>query len=212
MASGLRLARFSCSRCGNCCRNHRVPLTHFDLSRLVESTRRQPDELVEWIASTELDMSGEPSSLALLPGGPAVMLLAVRDGACSLLSADESCTAHVARPMACRAYPLHASLGAKGGVRRLRVLRGIDCEISLDGPPALRAVGNDHTRLRRELEAHQRLLAEWNRRQRRRRRLGRALLPASELLRFLRVDQLGTRQSGCSLPSRARAAGQASSG
>lgn len=187
---------------------HPVPITHHDLARLMQATGLGPEELVDLAGVDDVDLSGEPSSFALLDCGRRVLLLRRRDGACSLLS-DERCSVHDARPIACRAYPLHATFGKRGGVRRLRVLRGVDCPFELGETAMLHEVRRDQRRLRAELEQYQQRLATWNRRQRHRQRLGRGLRGARELFAFLTLAQAGVPQTSASSAS---AAGQASSG
>jgi len=167
-----------CTGCGECCRGLRVPLTLADLRRLGSATGLGAAELVEWAPPDEVDISGEPGSLVLLPQGRRVMLLAQRDGSCRFLDVESRCTVHAARPAACRAYPLHASFGERGGVKRLRVLRGIDCRYELAGPPELAAIRREHLALRRELAAHHEAVASFNRSQTLRRRLGKRLATA----------------------------------
>jgi len=181
MASGLHLARLRCTGCGECCRGLRVPLTFADLARLQAFTGALAEELVQWESPERVDIAGEPSSLVLLPEGRRVMLLRQREGACQFLDDARRCTVHAARPAACRAYPLHATLGARGGVRRLRVLRGIECPYDLAGPPALANVRRDQAELQRELVQHHQSVLAWNRGQEHRRRLGKRLAPAAEL-------------------------------
>lgn len=141
-------------------------------------------ELVDWASPLEVDISGEPGSLVLLPGGLFVPLLAQRGGACRLLDQDR-CSVHALRPTACRAFPHHLELGPRGSVRRLRLLRGVECPAGMDGEQRLHEIRRDHLRMRAELVAHQARVAEWNRLQRRRRRVGLGLETAERCLAFL---------------------------
>ncbi len=185
MAAGLHLARLRCTGCGECCRGPRVPVTFADLCRLTRATGLPAEELVDW-GAPEL-LAGEPSSVVLLPSGRAIMLLRWNDGGCRFLD-GAACGVHASRPAACRAYPLHATFGERGGLKRLRVLRELDCPYELDGTDTLAAVRRDHAMLRSELGEHHAALREWNRAQERRRRLGKRLAPASELFqRYVRA-------------------------
>jgi Fe-S-cluster containining protein len=187
MASGLGLLRFRCTGCGNCCRDLRVPLTHADLRRLVDATGRPASEIVAWLPTAEVDLTGEPGSLVLLDheAGHALMALAQRDGACVFLGSDERCGAYAARPGNCRLYPFSASFGRRGGIRRLRLLGGTECDYRRDGanhPHELRVA--DELRW----AEHRSYLAEisrWNRLQRRRSVLGHRLQSAQDFLAFL---------------------------
>ena len=187
MASGLGHLRFRCTQCGNCCRDLRVPLTAADLQRLVAATGRLAAEFVAWLPTREVDLIGEPGSLVLLDheGGHMLMALAQQGGACVFLDGDERCGVYAARPGNCRVYPFAASFGRRGGIRRLRLLGGTDCEAARDGD-------NDVHELRAADQArwaeHRSYLAQisrFNRAQRHRALLGRRLHGAREFLEFL---------------------------
>ena len=187
MASGLGHLRFRCTGCGHCCRDLRVPLTHADVRRLVDATGRPASQIVAWLPTSEVDLTGEPGSLVLLdhPGGHALMALAQEGGACTFLAADERCGVYSARPGNCRLYPFSASFGRRGGIRRLRLLAGTDCDYARDGH-------NDVHELRAADELrwaeHRSYLAQisrWNRAQRHRALLGRRLHGAREFLAYL---------------------------
>ena len=187
MASGLGHLRFRCTGCGNCCRDLRVPLTHADLRRLVDATGRPASEIVAWLPTREVDLTGEPGSLVLLdhPAGHALMALAQHDGACVFLGSDERCGAYSARPGNCRLYPFSASFGRRGGIRRLRLLAGTHCDYARDGdndPHALRSA--DQLRWA-EHGSYLAQIQRWNRAQRHRALAGRRLQGAAEFLSFL---------------------------
>jgi Fe-S-cluster containining protein len=193
MASGLHLARLRCTACGECCRVVHVPLTFADLSRLCQARGLDPNTVIDWASLEEVDFSGEPSNLVLLPQGYRVMFLRRVEGACRFLDAASRCAVHEARPAACRAYPLHASFSKRGGLVRLRVLRGVDCPYELEAESALSRVRHDHAQLARELHQHYAAVATWNRSQGHRRRLGKPLASATQLFaRVLGAPPLGT--------------------
>jgi len=187
MASGLGHLRFRCTSCGNCCRDLRVPLTDADLRRLVDATGRPASQIVAWVPTGEVDLTGEPGSLVLLDreGGHALMALAQQGGACIFLGEDEQCSVYAARPGNCRLYPFSATFGRRGGIRRLRLLATTRCEYARDGhnePHELRAADE------RRWAEHRSFLAQisrWNREQRRRSRLGHRLQGARSFLAFL---------------------------
>ena len=187
MASGLGHLRFRCTSCGNCCRDLRVPLTDADLRRLVDATGRPASQIVAWLPTGEVDLTGEPGSLVLLDhdGGHALMALAQQGGACIFLDEDQQCGAYAARPGNCRLYPFAATFGRRGGIRRLRLLAGTRCDYARDGhnePHELRAADE------RRWAEHRTFLAQisrWNREQRRRSRLGHRLQGARSFLAFL---------------------------
>jgi len=187
MASGLRHLRFRCTACGNCCRDLRVPLTHADVRRLAEATGRPASQIVAWLPTREVDLTGEPGSLVLLDhdGGHVLMALAQWEGACVFLGTDQRCGVYLARPGNCRVYPFAASFGRRGGIRRLRLLGGTDCDHARDGD-------NDVHELRvadelrwAEHRSYLEQISIWNRAQRHRSRLGRRVQGARDFLTFL---------------------------
>ncbi|MBX3131304.1 MAG: YkgJ family cysteine cluster protein [Polyangiaceae bacterium] len=182
MASGLSLLHFRCTSCGNCCKTTVVPLTSADLRALVSGTGLRPDVLVQWLAPDEVDMTGEPETFALLDVGRRLMALRREPEGCSLLDAANQCSAYAHRPRACRAYPLSAEFGRRGGVRRLRLLRGLECDHATDGRVSVPQLRHDHAALRQELAAYALSIADWNRLQRRRQVLGKRLHGARALV------------------------------
>lgn len=187
MASGLGHLRFRCTGCGNCCRDLRVPLTSADLRRLVAATAQPASQMIAWLPTREVDLVGEPGSLVVLdrPAGHALMVLAQRSGACVFLGAGERCEVYGARPGNCRLYPFSASFGARGGIRRLRLLGGTECDHARDGdhdPHALRVADQQRWAEHRDFLAK---ISRWNRAQSHRARLGRRLHGGREFLAFL---------------------------
>jgi Fe-S-cluster containining protein len=187
MASGLGLLKFRCTSCGNCCRDLRVPLTHADLRRLVDATNRDASQLVDWLQPDAVDMTGEPGSWVLLDHAArrALMTLARGDTGCRFLGENDGCGVYEARPASCRLYPLDPSFGPRGGLRRLRLLPGADCDHARDGhndPHALRRADDQRWA---EHRAHSEQIEIWNRAQRHRARLGHRLRGSAEFLRFI---------------------------
>jgi len=187
MASGLGHLRFRCTGCGNCCRDLRVPLTDADLRRLIDATGRAASEIVAWLPTDSVDLIGEPGSLVLLghDGGLALMVLAQRDGACVFLGAQERCGVYDARPGNCRLYPFAASFGRRGGIRRLRLLGGTECDHARDGDNDAHALRRADERRWDEHRSYLAQISRWNRAQRHRAILGRGLRGAPEFLTFL---------------------------
>jgi Fe-S-cluster containining protein len=162
-------------------------LTSADLRRLVDATGESAAQIVAWLEPSEVDMTGEPGSMVLLEheAHRALMTLAQRDSACRFLGAEERCRVYDARPASCRLYPFEPSFGRRGGLRRLRLLAGTDCDYARDGhndPHALRIADEQRW------AEHGRYLAQidvWNRSQRHRARLGHKLRGREEFLEFL---------------------------
>ena len=187
MASGLRHLRFRCTECGNCCRDLRVPLTSADLRRLVEQRGLCASEIIDWLPTAEVDLTGEPGSLVLLDQASkhVLMALAHEAGACRFLASDGRCDAYEARPASCRLYPFDASFGSRGGVRRLRLLGGARCDYARDGHNDPHALREADARRWAEHRAYLVQVNTWNRSQRHRLRLGHAVLGSRDFLAFL---------------------------
>src|SRR5436190_13978519 len=93
---------FTCTRCGDCCRNGNVMLGPGEEDRL---------RALDW-HGREADLEGAPTVVSTaLTGGRRVRRLARReDGACVYLGSDQLCRIHRhfgadAKPLVCRLYP-----------------------------------------------------------------------------------------------------------
>jgi Fe-S-cluster containining protein len=128
-----------------------------------------------------VDLADEPESFAELPGGDRLVVLRQRDGGCIFLGAEEggaeSCTVHSARPLSCRAYPFDRRPGPSEivGVHAAALCppeTGHLAVVQQGGTTAAEwaRVVDDRDR---ELREHTDWLADFNRRQRLRRRLGK---------------------------------------
>jgi Fe-S-cluster containining protein len=187
MASGLRHLSFRCTECANCCKDLRVPLTTADLRRLVDRTGQAATEIVDWLPTAEVDLTGEPGSLVVLEHASrrVLMTLAQRDGACRFLALDGRCSVYAARPASCQLYPFNASFGPRGGVRRLRLLGGTECTHARDGHNDAHALREADQRRWAEHRSYLAQVHFWNRSQVHRARLGHRLLGGQEFLSFL---------------------------
>lgn len=85
--------RFSCTRCGNCCRNHGqhayVYLTSPEVAALAAHLHLEESEFLEHYCRQD--------------GGWTI--LRPNERACPLLDEDGSCSVYQARPMQCRTWP-----------------------------------------------------------------------------------------------------------
>jgi Fe-S-cluster containining protein len=187
MASGLGHLSFRCTSCGNCCRDLRVPLTALDLRRLVDATALSAAQIVDWLPSHAVDLTGEPGSLVVLdpPTGRVLMTLAQRGGACRFLGSDQRCGVYQARPGNCRTYPFTPTFGRRGGLRRLRLLSGTNCESARDAHNDPHALREADARRWAEQQSFLEQISLWNRAQRHRTLLGHRRHGAREFLEFL---------------------------
>ncbi|HTV85958.1 MAG TPA: YkgJ family cysteine cluster protein [Dyella sp.] len=106
---------FSCTQCGKCCHNLRLPLTHSEASAWLQrgGTVEILCEAIPWV--TEPALSDAPamhkrrrSFLACsgeLPIRVIVILTATFEGACPHLGRDMRCGIYDHRPHVCRIYP-----------------------------------------------------------------------------------------------------------
>lgn len=186
---------FHCDRCARCCQTHRVPVTQGDVERLV-GTGREVAHFIELLPPTELDLTGEPETLAALPVGPRLPVLAHSESGCVFLGPPQagtrSCLVHDSRPLSCRTYPfdrpdlpaeqpdrpnldLHPAALCPEETGFLRVLAS-----SAQGSHAQQVKHRDD-----DLRQHAEFIATWNRRQRMRRALGKARKTEGDFLQAL---------------------------
>jgi Fe-S-cluster containining protein len=103
--AGAEHLHFGCNGCGDCCRQHRVALTHHDLARLKRVVTEPVERLVDWLAPAEVDLDAESASFVTLPPGPRLMVLAHAGAGCRFLTSDGRCSVYSARPRDCEMYP-----------------------------------------------------------------------------------------------------------
>jgi Fe-S-cluster containining protein len=94
--------QFGCNKCGECCKNMDVPLTHYDIARLIQSgTTLDLETLITLHPSLgdELDavkLYGEYNTLYLTNK--------LSDNSCIFLE-NNACTIYNYRPNSCRTWP-----------------------------------------------------------------------------------------------------------
>jgi len=143
--------RFTCSRCGDCCRTWHVMLGPGEMERL---------EALDWSASAP-ELAGI-SPGAPVPGEPRSGRLALaqhEDGACIYLGSENQCRIHetfgeAAKPLMCRLYPFgFLAVGERVGVDVSFACRAVSRD---EGEPLSRRVP-EWTRLLRDRPAAHKL-------------------------------------------------------
>lgn len=176
---------FACNGCGECCRRHRVAITHRDLARLVGALHVPAESLVAWLGAEAVDLDAESASMVELPRGPALMVLAHAAGGCALLTSEQRCSAHAARPQDCRVYPFVVERGRDGDGQRLSWFEGEPCgDLSDEATPVAEFERADQVRWA-ELTEYRAHVARWNRLARHRARLHHSARGEREFLAYL---------------------------
>ena len=178
---------FRCTECGACCKSLRVAVTHHDVVRLVQATGMKASELVAWLAPDEVDMTGEPDTFVELGGGRRLLVLAQRDGACTLLGADNRCRAYAARPRDCELFPFDPRLAPDGSLEGLELLPLSTCEAASDGVNDAAELAASHARRERELHEYRQRVRAWNQLALRRRRFGHPIGDGARFFGFLGI-------------------------
>jgi Fe-S-cluster containining protein len=171
----------------------RVPITHRDLARLARASSRPPHEAVEFLDADAIDMTGEPETQVILDCGPRHMVLRHVAASCTFLDASGSCSLYDARPIPCRTYPIVATFGRRGGVRRLRLLRGTECEATREGRVDAATLRSETRQQSDELRQYAELVQDWNRTQRHRARLRHALDTGRDFVSWLLAPNKSSR-------------------
>ncbi|MHC1591247.1 MAG: YkgJ family cysteine cluster protein [Candidatus Helarchaeales archaeon] len=105
---------FECQLCGECCSKYCVPITHFDLKRILDFLGLPPtvesiESIVEFIEpdeSVEETYEDIPRPLLEDYETPALILVLKSDEYCDFYSNNEKgCTIYPARPLVCRFFP-----------------------------------------------------------------------------------------------------------
>ncbi|HEX6275375.1 MAG TPA: YkgJ family cysteine cluster protein [Polyangiaceae bacterium] len=180
MVAGAEHLHFACTACGDCCRRHRVALTHRDLVRIKRIVAEPAERLVDWLSPDELEPDADAASFVTLPAGPRLMVLAHAGGACRFLASDNRCGVYPARPRDCAMYPFVLERDQR------RVVR-----LSLFGPEGCggRGTAMDFGKLASadaqrwaEVEEYRAMVGRWNRLANHRRRFGHRAGTAQQFL------------------------------
>jgi Fe-S-cluster containining protein len=161
-------------------------LTHLDLARLERAVAAAPGSLVDWLAPAQVEPGVERADFVELGVGPRLLVLAQRAGACTLLGADDRCTAYAARPYDCRLYPLVLESEPRSAGWRLEMLQLEGCGTERGPESSLEEIAALSNARASELSAYRELVARWNRAALRRRRFRHRVGAPSEFLALAR--------------------------
>lgn len=189
--AGAEHLTFRCNGCGDCCRTHRVALTHIDLRRLVALLGEPPGALVAWLPSTAVDLDAESASFVSLSEGPRLMVLAHAARGCRLLGEDDRCSAYAARPRDCQLYPFVLERNERRMPVRLSLFDATGCGDVASSPVSLTSLERADAERWAELEVYRSLVARWNRLAGHRRRFGHRAGSARDFLEFLLQHDAG---------------------
>jgi Fe-S-cluster containining protein len=168
---GAEHLHFACNGCGDCCRTHRVALTHRDLSRLAHVVQAPIETLVDWLPADSVDLDAESGSLVMLPAGLRLMVLAHGNRGCRFLTSDDRCSVYAARPRDCELYPFVLERHVQRQPVRLSLFEPEGCGDRAASPVALADLERADSERWAEIDAYRVHVARWNRLARHRRRL-----------------------------------------
>ncbi len=183
--AGAEHLTFACNGCGDCCRRHRVALTHLDLRRLSQALAEPPATLIDWLLPDGVDLGAEYSSFVTLPEGPRLMVLAHGAAGCRLLGPDDRCRAHAARPKDCQLYPFVLERNERQKPVRLSLFEPQGCGDVAGTPTSFASLAQADAERWAELDAYRALVARWNRLARHRQRLFHRAATAPDFIAFV---------------------------
>jgi uncharacterized protein len=183
--AGAEHLAFRCNGCGDCCRTHRVALTHFDLGRLAAYIGEPREALIAWLPPASVDLDAESASLVSLPEGARLMVLAHGARGCQLLGVDDRCGAYAARPKDCQLYPFVLERNERREPVRLSLFDPAGCGDTATSPGSSAWLERADAERWDELAAYRALVARWNRLAALRRRFGHRARTARDFLAFL---------------------------
>jgi Fe-S-cluster containining protein len=115
LAENLNVLRFSCTKCGKCCRDSKtfINITYQDILRLHKGLKLSLQELMKVIGFyTFKDVNMEEfmnqmiySPIETEQGMAFIGLLRDKDSRCVFLDEDNKCKIHPHRPSICRSFP-----------------------------------------------------------------------------------------------------------
>jgi Fe-S-cluster containining protein len=186
--NGTEHLHFACNGCGDCCRRHRVAVTHLDLVRLARVVAEPVAALVAWLPPDTVDLDAESASFVDLPEGPRLMVLAHQSRGCRFLTDDDRCSVYTARPRDCELYPFVLERDQQRGIVRLSLFDPAGCGDVASVPHRPEDLARADGERWAEVEAYRALVARWNRLARHRRRLRHRAGTTEQFLDFLRCS------------------------
>lgn len=186
--NGAEHLHFACNGCGDCCRRHRVAVTHLDLARLVRHVTSPVETLVEWLGPERVDLDAESASFVSLPEGPRLMVLAHGSRGCRFLNENDRCDVYAARPRDCELYPFVLERDERRAPVRLALFEPEPCGDRAPLPASLADLARADAKRWEELDTYRERVKRWNVLARHRRRLGHRARSASAFLAFALGD------------------------
>jgi uncharacterized protein len=183
--NGAEHLQFACNGCGDCCRTHRVALTHRDLARLTGAVHGEAALLVDWLSPDAVDPDAESASFVTLPSGPRLMVLAHGDRGCQFLTADDRCGVYSARPRDCELYPFVLERDERRQPVRLSLFEPGGCGDRVTSPARLTDLARADATRWTEVDEYRTLVARWNRLAWHRQRLHHRAGTAQQFLDFV---------------------------
>jgi uncharacterized protein len=183
--NGTEHLHFACNGCGDCCRRHRVALTHLDLARLARVVTEPLTALVAWLPPDTVDLDAESASFVDLLQGPRLMVLAHEGRGCRFLTAEDRCSVYAVRPRDCELYPFVLERNERRAPVRLTLFEPAGCGDVATPPRHLDDLVRADDERWAELDAYRALVARWNRLARHRRRLRHRAGTTEEFLEFV---------------------------
>ncbi len=169
---------FSCTACGNCCKNTIVLITDGDVRRIMEGTGLPAKAFVRFFSNVEMP---QRDSLWIRLGKRRVAMglkWESKPTRCMFLGADNMCGVYEHRPVTCRSHPFEIKTNDNWGITRLGISAVVDCPHEWDGEHTLRELKATERWNCDQVEAFEVKVKAWNRK-----RSGKRT--ADEFLRFV---------------------------
>jgi Fe-S-cluster containining protein len=160
---GREYLNFSCTGCGNCCRDTIVLITDADVRRIMEGTGKPAREIVRFFSNVEMP---QRDSLWIRFGGArrAAMALRWENRHCAFLGDDNRCQIYEHRPVTCRSHPFELKLSDTGALIKLGISGVAKCPHEWEGSHSIRSLKATEKWNTDQVEAFEAKVKAWNRR------------------------------------------------